>query len=288
MYEEKLRWSKELADRVKKEYDPYAVIVGLTTGGDSNVALKLATMFFDVSAAFTCDTTIGAVETMNNCEYVAKEVYGLKHIVKAPPYMGKEDKDTYFKIVKQHGFPGKTKTAHKWMYQWLKDHTVSKIISSIRQGKRNRNIIIISGARKNESARRMGTSKDITINGSNVWVNIANEWTDSEISAFSKDMGIDKLRSPISKFMGMSGECFCGCYAEKGELNELKICSPSTHEKITAIEKWIKDNTNMSWGWEQSPPKGYILEKHGQTNLFSPQMLMCSTCMNNTTFDEEQ
>lgn len=279
-----------MAERVKKEYDPYAVIVGLTTGFDSNVALKLATMFFDVTAAFTCNTSIAAIETLANCERVAKDVYGLKHICKAPPYGGKEqNENAYFEIVKQHGFPGKTQTAHGWMYKWLKDHTVSRIISSIRQRKRGRNIVIISGARRHESVRRMGTSNDITvIGGSNIWVNICNEWTNSEVHAFAADNNLDGLRSPISKTIGISGECFCGCYSQKGELTEIKHASPSTFDKIMYIQKWLNENTNMKWDWESGPSKGFIQEKYGQLNLFSPQMLMCSTCMNNTTFDEEQ
>jgi len=283
-YSDKLLWSKELAQSIKKDFDPYAVIVGLTTGFDSNVALKLATMFFNVDAAFTCDTTIAAPETLKNCQKVANEVYGLKWICKAPPYGGKkENHNTYFEVVKQHGFPGKTKTAHKWMYQWLKDHTVSSIITSIRKGNHNRPIVIISGARKYESVRRMGTSQDVSINGNNIWVNICNEWTNEEVHAFAEDNDLTKLRSPISKAIGMSGECFCGCFAGKGELNEIKFASPSTWEKLNRIDKWLKANTNMNWGYEQSPPKSWTLEKYGQINMFTESnMIMCSTCMNNT------
>ena len=283
-YSDKLNWSKELSERIKKDFDPYAVIVGLTTGFDSNVALKLATMFFNVDAAFTCDTTIAAPETLKNCQKVANEVYGLKWICKKPSYNGiQENPNTYFEIVKQHGFPGKTKTAHNWMYRWLKDHTVSSIITDIRKRKRNRPIVIISGARKYESVRRMGTSQDVTINGNNIWVNICNEWTNEEVHAFAEDNDLTKLRSPISKAIGMSGECFCGCFAGKGELNEIKFASPSTWDKLDRIDKWLKSNTSMNWGYEQSPPKSWTLEKHGQINMFTESnMIMCSTCMNNT------
>lgn len=287
-YSDKLKWTKDLSEKVKKDFDPYAVIVGLTTGFDSNVALKLATMFFNVDAAFTCDTTIAAPETLSNCEKVSKEVYGLKWICQQPPYDGnKQNPDTYFEIVKRHGFPGKTKTSHNWMYRWLKDHTVSAIISGIRQKKRNRNIVIISGARKHESVRRMGTSENITINGSNIWVNICNEWTNSEVHSFSEDYNLTRYRSPISKIMGMSGECFCGCYSTKGELNEIKFASPSTWEKLNYIDKWLKDNTKMEWGYEDGPSKAWILEKEGQLNMFTESnMLMCSTCMNNTVNED--
>lgn len=281
-YKYKLEWTKELCDRIKKDFKPYAVIVGYTGGFDSNVALKLATMFFKVDAAFTCDTTIAAKETLDNCKNVAEYVYKLRYIRRAPPYAGLEQNhNTYFEIVKKHGFPGKTKTAHNWMYRWLKDHTVNKIISSFRENKRNRPVVIISGSRKYESVRRMGTSQDITIQGNNIWLNICNEWTNSEVNAFATDNKIDRYRSPISKSVGVSGECFCGCFAQKNELKEIKIASPSTYEKIMYIDKWLKNNTNMFWGWEESPPKSFTLEKHGQLPLFSPDMLMCSTCMNN-------
>ena len=240
-------------------------------------------MFLNVDAAFTCDTTIAAPETLQNCEKVAKEEYKLKHICKAPTYNGVEQNhNTYFEIVKRHGFPGKTKTAHSWMYRWLKDHTVNKIISSIRQSKRNRYIVIISGARKHESVRRMGTSQDITVHGKNIWLNICNEWTNSEVNAFAEDNNLSKLRSPISKSMGVSGECFCGCFNTKGEHKELQIFSPSTAEKITYIHNWLKENTEHDWDWESGPSDQYIKEKYGQMNMFTTSnMIMCSTCMNN-------
>lgn len=292
MYEEKLRWSKELAERVIKDFNPYAVIVGYTGGTDSNIALKLATMFFKVDAAFTCNTTIGAIETLQNCEKVAKEVYGLKYISRMPPYGAlEENPDTYFEVVKQHGFPGQTKTAHNWMYRWLKDHTVSRIVSSIRRRKRNRPIVIISGARRHESTRRMGTSEDITVIDNTIWVNICNDWTDSECYAFAEDWGIQKLRSPISLGMGISGECFCGSHGTEGEYKEMKFWSPSTYEKVNMITKVLK-SLGLNWEWWEGPSKEFTREKYGQLNMFSPenmaspQMLMCSSCMNNPASEQ--
>jgi hypothetical protein len=289
MYEEKLRWSAELADRVKKDFDPYATIVAYTSGGDSNVALKLATMFFNVDAAFTCDTTIGAIETMMNCEKVATRHYGLKYISEAPRYGGISDnKNTYFEVVKRNGFPGKTSTAHSWMYKWLKAHTIEHICSLFRQRKRNRKIIIICGARRHESVRRMGTSQDITIMDSNVFVNICNDWTDSEMYAFSDDFNLQNLRSPISIGMGISGECFCGSYSSKGELNEIKYHSPSTFKKIMDITKFLNEETQFLWDWESGPVTQRDAKKaekqklkESQITLFNPNMLFCSTCMNN-------
>lgn len=294
-YEEKLKWSKELAARVTKDYTPYAVLVGYTSGGDSNIALKLASMFFDVTAAFTIDTTIAAPETLLNCEKVATEIYKMDYIVRMPPYNGIEENPyTYFELVKRHGFPGKTKTAHRWMYQYLKDHAVNRILSSFRKGKRNRNIVIISGARKDESIRRMGTSRDITIMGSNIWVNICNTWTNQDMHDFAQDNGLDQYRSPISKIMGMSGECFCGSFASKGQQHEVKIASPSTFEKIMFIQKWLNNNTTFKWDWDEGPiTKADIKKAKDEAYkkmyipLFTPEMLMCSTCMNNTATSDE-
>jgi 3'-phosphoadenosine 5'-phosphosulfate sulfotransferase (PAPS reductase)/FAD synthetase len=292
-YEDKLKWSRELAAKVIKDYDPYAVIVGYTSGGDSNVALKLATMLFKVDAAFTCDTSIAAIETLTHCHKITTENYGLKHICRLPPYNGvKENPDTYAEIVKRHGFPGHTKTAHNWMFRWLKDHTIMSIVSNIRKNKRNRNIVIVSGARKHESKRRWGTSKDITINGSNIWVNIVNDWTDQDMYEFSAENNLDFLRGPISKLMGFSGDCFCGSHAEKGELNFVRVASPSTHEKLMFLQEWVFENTENKWGWEDGPltkeqkKSAQRAEQRGrQFNLFTPNMLMCSSCMNNPSYD---
>lgn len=167
------------------------------------------------------------------------------------------------------------------MFRWLKDHTINSIVSSIRNRQRNRPIVIISGARKYESKVRWGTSENITVIGNNIWVNICNQWTDDELAAFAIDFNLSKLRGPISNNMGISGDCFCGAYANKGDLIELKYESPTTYEKITNIQNWIFNNTNMRWTWEEGPQKRYIMEKHGQLNMFTPNMLFCSTCMNN-------
>lgn len=278
---DRIKWSKDLIDKAILEHRPYAIIVGLTTGGDSLVAFHVAKMLCTVDACFTCDTTIAAHETIKNCQDVC-EKYKTKWICKAPPYGGlQENNNTYFELVRQHGFPGKTKTTHNWMYRYLKDHTVAKIVSSFKQGKR-RPIIIISGARKHESVRRFGTSKDITVNKGTIWVNILNEWTDSDMQEFKTDNRIDDERSPISKIMGISGECFCGCFAQKNELMELKCASRDTYNKIVGIQKWLTENTKMKWGWEDSPPASWIQEQKGQLNMFSPEMLFCSTCMNNS------
>ena len=282
MYEDKLKWTKELCERVKKDFSPYAVIVGYTGGKDSNIVLRLATMFFKVDAAFTFNTTIAAPETLKKCESVAKDVYGVKYISKMPPYNGvEENPDTYFELVKNHGFPGSTDTAHNWMYRYLKDHTISKIVASFRNRKRNRPIVILMGARKEESARRMGTSDDITIIGNTIWVNIANLWTDSEMAAFAEDFKINEHRSPISIGMGISGECFCGSFAGgPGELQELKFWSPATYDKIIGITRFLK-SIGFNWEWYESPNVHYIREKKGQLNMFSPNLIMCSTCMSN-------
>lgn len=291
-YQDKIQWSRDLAERVTKDFKPYAVLVGYTSGGDSNVALKLATMFFKVDAAFTCDTTISAIETIRNCHDVVRNHYELPWICQAPRYNGiSNNHDTYFEVVKRHGFPGKTTTAHRWMYKWLKDHTIQNIVAQFRKRRHNRPVVIISGARRHESVRRMGTSEDITVYRNNIWVNICNDWTDQDTYEFSRDYDLDRFRSPISKAIGISGECFCGCFAQKNELFEVKAASPSTYEKIQWITKWLRENTNMLWDWESGPPTKREIAKSkrdaGQIKLFSPQMLFCSTCMNNTEVVDE-
>lgn len=86
--------------------------------------------------------------------------------------------------------------------------------------------------------------------------------------------------------IGVSGECFCGCFSQPGELQEIKIASPSTYEKIKGIHKWLKDNTDKDWDWENGPTKQYIMEKYGQLPFFTETgMAMCSTCLNNTGID---
>jgi hypothetical protein len=61
-------------------------------------------------------------------------------------------------------------------------------------------------------------------------------------------------QNPVSKVLGMSGECLCGAYAHPGELDLVKIVCPSTYDRIKSLEQRVFD-AGHSWGWEQSPPR---------------------------------
>lgn len=286
MYQEKLRWSRELAAKVVRDFDPWAVLVGFTSGGDSNIALKLASMFLPVTAVFTCNTTIASRETLQKCEEVANS-YRLPYICRCPPYNGwKEHPHVYTELVKKHGFPGQTKTAHNWMYWYLKDHTISRIISQYRRRKKQRVVLIVSGARSDESVRRMSTTQDVTIKGSTVWLNICNAWTASECATFEATYDLKKNRSKCSTIMGISGECWCGSFAPQGQLEELRFVSPDTYYQIVEIRKWLLTNTSFYWNWDEGPPKrkssSIVLPA-----LCSPGLIMCSTCINNKNVDNE-
>lgn len=281
MYQEKLLWSEELARKVKLDFNPWAVLVGFTAGADSNIALKLASMFFPVTAVFTCNTTIASLDTLSSCESAARN-YGHNYICRCPPYNGlAECNDTYEQLIKRHGFPGQTKTAHNWMYWYLKDHTVSRIVSSYRRRVRNRVVVIISGARQDESIRRMGTTQDITVKGSTVWVNLCNRWTASECHAFEAEYNLSSYRSHCSRTIGISGECWCGAFAPKGQLNELRFAAPDVYEKLSRLRSWLIANTQFNWDWDEGPPKKRDMLKP-PSPTFSPNALMCSTCINNS------
>jgi len=61
-------------------------------------------------------------------------------------------------------------------------------------------------------------------------------------------------QNPVSEILGMSGECLCGAYAHKGELDLIKMVCPETHKRIIMLEKKVRE-AGHDWRWEDKPPK---------------------------------
>jgi hypothetical protein len=198
------------------------------------------------------------------------------------------DKDSYEKYVLRFGFPGQNHSQHTVMYRMLKDHSLSRCIAQIRQKRRGYRLALLTGARRDESIRRMGTVQNIQMRKNDVWVNPIADWCKSDIHHYFNENNIE--RSIVAKTIGRSGECNCGVYGHPNELLEIKQCSPKFYEYMKELEAKVKER-GFYWGWGQSPPKDWEKVSQGQMQLpslesdyYSQQMFMCTTCQNNNVY----
>jgi 3'-phosphoadenosine 5'-phosphosulfate sulfotransferase (PAPS reductase)/FAD synthetase len=102
----------------------------------------------------------------------------------------------YQDYVLRKGFFGKGRNAHNFSYRVLKATPFRKAISAlIRQRKRGVKVLLINGARKDESANRTATLKvtraDPAAPG-NIWVNAIHEWTQEDRDAYLTSRSIPK------------------------------------------------------------------------------------------------
>ena len=86
------------------------------------------------------------------------------------------------------------------------------------------------------------------------------------------------LRSPVYNTLHISGDCLCGCFADKSELKLLQMFHPEVYDKITYLENKIKSEgsddakKNATWG-----------KYHQATNDIKAQTTiesyLCSDCI---------
>jgi 3'-phosphoadenosine 5'-phosphosulfate sulfotransferase (PAPS reductase)/FAD synthetase len=198
------------------------------------------------------------------------------------------DKDSYEKYVLRFGFPGQNHSQHTVMYRMLKDHSLSRCIAQIRQKRRGYRLALLTGARRDESTRRMGTVQNIQMRKNDVWINPIADWSKTDIHHYFNEKGIE--RSIVAKTIGRSGECNCGVYGHPNELLEIKQCSPKFYDYMKDLEKRVKER-GFFWKWGESPPKDWECVSEGQMQLeglqseyYSQQMFMCTTCTNNNAY----
>lgn len=261
--------SKEIIERAIKEYQPYAVVLMLSGGDDSITALHV-TKQLGIKIDFIMHgvTGTGIQETHDFVKKVVAQ--------QECKYIEANAGSSYVDYVLRKGFFGVGETAHTYSYHVLKwMHFRRETSLNIRHKKRNRNILFLNGARRQESENRMKTMANPirrADGGSNIWVNIINDWPDHSTVDFLDGNSIE--RNPVSKLLCRSGECMCGTMQTEGDGNEAAFHFPKWGEWWKGIRKAVSDK-GFTWDWSEPMPKGIAMEKKGQLNMFQP---MCSGC----------
>jgi 3'-phosphoadenosine 5'-phosphosulfate sulfotransferase (PAPS reductase)/FAD synthetase len=179
---------------------------------------------------------------------------------------------TYEDYVLRKGFFGKGIDAHAFAYRVLKAQPFRKVISkAIRHGKRGVRVLLLNGARKDESENRqkhLQTMRPDPAAPGNLWVNTIHDWTQEDRDAYLVSRGTPI--NPVATQLCRSGECMCGTMQTKGERAEASVLYPAWARWLNALEAEVI--ARHGFGWNDQFPK---LRKFGQLDMFMP---MCADC----------
>jgi 3'-phosphoadenosine 5'-phosphosulfate sulfotransferase (PAPS reductase)/FAD synthetase len=177
----------------------------------------------------------------------------------------------YDELVLEHGFPGPA--AHQLMYIQLKDRAIEELVRRSKAFGTSEKVMLLTGIQHDDSERRSGYGgREITIRNAQMWVNHM-YWTDkSSVYLYLRDHQI--RRNPVSVELGMSGECGCGAYADKGELAIWRRADPAFGQRIDQLQIKAAER-GVHCKWEGRPPK----ERDDKltADMFNP---MCRNCIN--------
>lgn len=260
---------------------PIAVF-GLFSGGhDSVTATTIASLHPRFTSAVHINTGISIARTR---QYV-RETSALKNwplaeyeAAKNVNGKGQLDPQIYRELVLKLGFPGPH--GHGMMYARLKERCLRMLQREWKASGRKtrpRRVMYISGCRSDESLRRMANTKEVQVDGQRIWCAPIHDWTKSDCHALMEAYSVP--RNPVVDLIHKSGECLCGAFAQKGELEELKLW-PETrdaYDEIMAIQAEVIA-AGLPWGWEDSPPAWYQEKKAGQSFLMNYDQHLCWSC----------
>ncbi|MDE1868303.1 MAG: phosphoadenosine phosphosulfate reductase family protein, partial [Thaumarchaeota archaeon] len=174
--------------------------VGLFSGGkDSITACHIA----NVKKVVTCKTGVGL-----NYDFIKDTCQSLGwELVTLEPKIGESFED----FVRKFGFPHVG--MHNAVFGYLKWHPIRTWYKQ----QKDKSIVLISGRRKKESARRkkMKSNKQYDETEGMKFYSPIYEWSGMQVYKYIEE---NKLPlSPIYRTMHMSGDCFCGAFDQGDE-----------------------------------------------------------------------
>ena len=230
-------------------------------GNDSTTLAHIFKKRADV--AIHANTGIGIEKTREFVRQTCAQ-WGLPLIEEHPP-----PGSTYRELVLDQGFPG---PAHHWkMYQRLKERCLRQARRKLVTNPRKERVVFLAGRRREESSRRSNvpiSERD----GSVVWVSPLVYWTKADLNTYRSMYAVP--RNEVSDLLHMSGECLCGAFAHRGELEEIGYWFPDVKAEIEALECEVAatgkfPEKKCKWGWTTRDDIEAAPSKSGP---------MCSSC----------
>lgn len=194
-------------------------------GNDSTTLAHLMRGMGLVTHAIHANTTIGIEQTRQFVRDTCA-AWDLPLLEKVAPV-------TYRDLVLERGFPGPG--MHWKMYSRLKERALDAARHDLGiANSRKYAAVFIAGRRRQESARR----KEVPLwekDGSVIWVSPIALWTKPDMNTY-RLMHPDVPTNEVTDKLHMSGECLCGAFSHKGELDEIGFWFPEVAAEIRALE----------------------------------------------------
>ena len=115
--------------------------------------------------------------------------------------------------------------------------------------------MLVSGARKGESARRMGHAEEVWKTGCQVWASPIVHWMPTDKNRYMAAEGLP--RNEVVDVLCMSGECLCGAFAKPNEIIYIEKFYPRAAAEIRRCEAVAKEaGRHCIWGTHPDPVPG--------------------------------
>jgi 3'-phosphoadenosine 5'-phosphosulfate sulfotransferase (PAPS reductase)/FAD synthetase len=159
------------------------------------------------------------------------------------------------------------------MYIALKERPLMQLVAEHKRTRRDR-VLLITGARRQESERRMGHVTPFKREGARVWLSPLLTWSKANILDYKMTHTLPS--NEVVDLTHKSGECLCGAFAHQGELQDLAVFYPDVARRLLDLQAQVRAR-GFPWGWEEHPPAYYLEMKRGQLCLpgFSA---LCHSC----------
>jgi 3'-phosphoadenosine 5'-phosphosulfate sulfotransferase (PAPS reductase)/FAD synthetase len=274
--------------RAIEQYEPAHIFCMYSGGDDSLTASHFGySQLGDlIDAAAYINTGIRLIE---NADYVPSvcKLLGWDFL----EYRAKDQGQHYEELVMAYGFPGPDH--HTKMFNRLKE----RAIRALRNDHPGGHVMLISGMRKQESARRMRLKAEpIQKDGRLIWCAPFFYWDHDQIRDYRAAHLSHVPKNPAREYLCMSGECLCGAYARKGELVQIETFFPETGRYLRDLERRVR-GAGFPWGWDESPPEWWVrmqkAKKAGQADAFEEEradqiQMLCSSCNFKHELSEEE
>jgi 3'-phosphoadenosine 5'-phosphosulfate sulfotransferase (PAPS reductase)/FAD synthetase len=143
--------------------------------------------------------------------------------------------------------------AHWQCYRYLKDRQIEALVRQQcppkQKGQVRAPIMLITGVRRDESTRRMGTTKPIKYrqNMAQLWVAPFIDWTRADLDEYR--LSHDVPHNEVADVMHMSMECACGAFGSRDEFNMIATFYPELATQIVRAENLALDAGQQHHEW---------------------------------------
>lgn len=248
---DKARWHGGAKTPVLKTPRELAAVVALYSGGnDSTTLAHLARPW--VTHLAHANTTVGLERTRQFVRDTAS-AWGIPLVERSSP---KPWEDSYRALVLERGFPGPGQ--HYKMFQRLKEHALYAIARELAPDGNSQRVLLLAGRRREESQRRADVP-EMERRDFLMWCSPLVAWTKLDLNTYRlmrAAAGDPVPANPVSDILHMSGECLCGAFAKKGELEEIDAWFGSDPglQVIAELEDLLRDREDIPsarrrWGW---------------------------------------